>query len=134
MVPMDRKKRTGGEQPAQEPRKKSEIPLTPAVFEILLSLVEGDKHGYAIMKEVSLRTGGQLRLGPGTLYGCIQRMTAAGLIRECDDVPAAADELERRRYYSLTPYGKQMAASEARRMSRLVRLAYKLRLIPGTNL
>ena len=111
----------------------AEAPLTPAVFNILLALVECDKHGYAIMKEVAARTNGQLRLGPGTLYGCIQRMIAAGLIQECaDDVPSH-EEIERRRYYTITPYGKEMAASEARRLSSLVRLAQKLRLLPRTN-
>jgi DNA-binding PadR family transcriptional regulator len=96
----------------------------------LLCLVEGDKHGYAIMKEVDARTDRQLRLGPGTLYGCIQRMIAAGLIRERNDLRPAPGELERRRYYSITPYGKQIAALEARRLSGLVHLAHKLRLIP----
>jgi len=115
---------------AQDHGKSGEIPLTPPVFSILLCLVEGDKHGYAIMKEVAARTDGQLQLGPGTLYGCIQRMIAAGLIRERNDVRPARAELERRWYYSITPYGKQLAASEARRLSGLVNLAHKLRLIP----
>jgi len=117
----------------QDPGVGGEAPLTPAVFSILLALVEGDKHGYAIMKEVVARTNGQLRLGPGTLYGCIQRMIAAGLIQECDDELYAQREIERRRYYTITPYGKHVAASEARRLSGLVQLAHKLRLLPRTN-
>jgi len=115
---------------AQDQGKSGEIPLTAPVFSILLCLVEGDKHGYAIMKDVAARTDGQLQLGPGTLYGCIQRMIAAGLIRERNSVRPPRGELERRRYYSITPYGKQIAASEARRLSGLVNLAHKLRLIP----
>ena len=118
---------------AEEQGKRSEVPLTPAVFGILLCLVEGDKHGYAIMKEVAARTNGQLQFGPGTLYGCIQRMIAAGLIRERDDVLPLAHEFERRRYYTITPDGKRIAASEAQRMSGLVHLAHKLRLIPRTS-
>src|SRR5260370_8452761 len=84
-------------------------PLTPAVFSILLALVECDKHGYAIMKEIAARTDGKLRLGPGTLYGCIQRMIATGLIRECNDVVPAPGKIQRRRTYSITPKGRQLS-------------------------
>jgi len=131
MDPMVRNKKNKGE--GQEQGSRSEIPLTPAVFGILLCLVEGDKHGYAIMKEVAARTDGHLQFGPGTLYGCIQRMITAGLIRECTDVRPTPGEIERKRYYSITPYGKQVASSEAQRMSGLVRLARRLRLIPRTT-
>lgn len=117
----------------QDHGPSGQTPLTPAVFSILLALVECDKHGYAIMKEIAASTNGKLRLGPGTLYGCIQRMIATGLIRECNDVVPPPGEIERRRYYGITPYGRQIAASEAQRLSSLVHLAHKLRLIPRTT-
>ena len=77
-------------------------PLTPAVFHILLALADGEKHGYAIMKDVEAQTSGQLKMGPGTLYGSIKRMLAGGLIAETDERPDMALDDERRRYYRLT--------------------------------
>ena len=98
-------------------------PLSPAVFHILLSLGEGDRHGYAIRREVALRTGGKLRLGPGVLYGSIARMLDLGLIEESGDRPDAHLDDERRRYYRITPLGRRVVQAEAARMRELVELA-----------
>jgi DNA-binding PadR family transcriptional regulator len=98
------------------------LPLTPAVFEILLALADVDRHGYGIAQEVSDRTGGRVRFGPGTLYGTLGRMVEAGLIDErTRPKPTAADE--RRRYYGLTTFGRDVARAEARRTLALVETA-----------
>ena len=99
------------------------IPLPSAVFHILVSLAETDRHGYAIIQDVASRTEGEVRLGPGTLYRSIQRMLDQELIEETDTRPAADDDDERRRYYRITPLGRQAARAEAERLSDLVRLA-----------
>ena len=104
-------------------------PLTPAVFHILLAVADCDRHGYGIMQEVSARTGGNVILGPGTLYGTINRMLAAGLLEEAGDRrdPALGDE--RRRYYSITGKGRNAAVAEADRMRGLLRVARAKRLL-----
>ena len=98
-------------------------PPTPAAFQILLALADGEKHGYAIMQEVSARTGGKLRLGPGTLYGSIKRMLEEELIVESAERPDPALDDERRRYYRLTEVGRRVAEAEAQRLAQLVRVA-----------
>lgn len=98
-------------------------PLSPTVFHILLSLGEGERHGYALKREISLRTGGKLKLGPGVLYGSINKLLALGLIEESDARPDPHLDDERRRYYRITPYGRKVARAEAARMRELVRLA-----------
>jgi DNA-binding PadR family transcriptional regulator len=98
-------------------------PLSPATFHILLSLGEGERHGYALKREISARTGGRLKLGPGVLYGSISRMLELGLIEESADRPDAHLDDERRRYYRITPYGRKVAQAEAARMRELVQLA-----------
>jgi len=108
-------------------------PLTPAVFEILLCLADGEKHGYAIMREVSERSEGRLRMGPGTLYGSIGRMLSAGLIEESPGRPAAGQEDERRRYYRITRRGRHAAEEEAQRLLDLVRTARAKALIPRAS-
>ena len=95
------------------------LPLTPAVFHILLALANGAKHGYAIMQEVDLNTNGQLQMGPGTLYGSIKRMLKADLIEETD----GTDDDPRRRYYRLTPLGQAVGRAEATRLANLVQVA-----------
>jgi DNA-binding MarR family transcriptional regulator len=85
---------------------RNELPLTPAVFHILLALADGEKHGYAIMQEVETVTAGQVTMGPGTLYGSIKRMLKASLIVETDERPDPALDDARRRYYELTAYGR----------------------------
>jgi DNA-binding PadR family transcriptional regulator len=96
------------------------LPLTPAVFHILLALSEGERHGYGIMQEIEVRTGGKTKLGPGTLYGSIKRMLSDGLIEESAERPDPALDDERRRYYMLTGYGRRVAKAEAKRLQDLV--------------
>jgi DNA-binding PadR family transcriptional regulator len=98
-------------------------PLSLAVFHILLSLGGGERHGYAIRREVAARTQGKLRLGPGVLYGSINKMLELGLIEESADRPDPHLDDERRRYYRITPYGRKVAQAEALRMRELVQLA-----------
>jgi DNA-binding PadR family transcriptional regulator len=98
-------------------------PLTPAMFHVLLALAGEDLHGYAILKEVELRTGGKVRLSTGTLYGIIKRLLADGLIAELRARPAEREDDERRKYYRLTPLGRQLAAAEAERMDEVLAVA-----------
>jgi DNA-binding PadR family transcriptional regulator len=102
-----------------QPSARSFLPLTPAVFHILLSLADEDRHGYGIAQDVEAATHGEVQLGPGTLYGTLDRMGDAGLIVETDH--RARDE--RRRYFRLTPLGRDVARAEARRLEQLVGLA-----------
>lgn len=104
-------------------------PLNPSEFHILLALADAQRHGYGIMLEVEKRSGGTVRLGPGTLYGAIKRMLAAGLIEVSDRRPSEHDDDRRRCYYRLTPFGRKVAAGEARRLAALVRVAQGKRLI-----
>src|SRR6184192_4845936 len=90
-------------------------PLTPSMFHVLLALAGDDLHGYAILKEVELRTGGKVRLSTGTLYGIIKRLLNDGLVVELRSRPAESNDDERRRYYRLTPQGRQVATAEAER-------------------
>src|SRR6201985_2685848 len=99
------------------------IPLSTAMFHILLSLGEGERHGYALKREIALRTGGKLKLGPGVLYGSINKMLELGLIEESDERPDPHLDDERRRYYRITPYGRTVAKAETARMRELVQLA-----------
>jgi DNA-binding PadR family transcriptional regulator len=109
---------------------KRSLPLTPAAFNLLLALADGDKHGYAIMQAVVQRTGGEVRLGPGTLYGLIKRMLADGWIEELDERPDPALDDERRRYYRLTDVGQRVGMAEAERMAQLVAAARQQGLLP----
>jgi DNA-binding PadR family transcriptional regulator len=99
------------------------LPLPVATFHILMALAGGDRHGYGIILDVADRTGGRLRLSAGTLYRSIQRMLEQGLIVESDERPAPELDDERRRYYRVTPFGREVATAEADRLSDLVRLA-----------
>ena len=105
------------------------LPLTPAVFHILLVLADGERHGYAIMQEVGEITDGQMQMGPGTLYGSIKRMLRAGLIEEVDERPDPALDDSRRRYYQLTDFGWKVLAAEAERLARLVEEARRKDLL-----
>ncbi len=107
------------------------LPLPQATFHILLALADEERHGYAIMQDVDARTGGELKLGPGTLYRSIQRMLEQGLIVETRTRPAAGDDNERRRYYRITSFGTQVARAETRRLNQLVRLARAAGFAPG---
>ena len=99
------------------------LPLTPAVLHILLAVADEERHGYGIMQEVRARTGGEARLGPGTLYGSIKRMLADGLIEESDERPDPAMDDQRRRYYRITDFGRRVAGAEAQRLASLVSAA-----------
>lgn len=105
------------------------LPLTPAVFHLLLALSDSDRHGYGIAKEVAERTGGRVRMGPGTIYGTLTRMRDAGLVEE--RVPEADRRPgdERRRYYRITSLGRTVARAEARRLAELVDIARDKALI-----
>jgi DNA-binding PadR family transcriptional regulator len=107
------------------------LPLPPATFHILLALLEGERHGYAIIQDVEARTGGELRLSAGTLYRSIARMVEQGLIAEVTRRPAVRDD-ERRRYYRITKFGTDVARAELRRLAQLVRLARASGLTPET--
>ena len=102
---------------------QSHLPLPLPVFHILLSLAEGERHGYALKREILRRTGGKLNLGAGALYGSIARMLERGLIEESEERPDAHLDDERRRYYRITPLGRRVATAEAARLRELVRLA-----------
>ncbi len=116
---------------SERPDPKQEIPLTPAVFHILLALADGEKHGYAIMKEVDDSTEGTVTMGPGTLYGSIKRMLKAGLIQESDERPDPELDDSRRRYYELTGYGRRVLEAEVERLAQAVRLARRKNALGG---
>jgi DNA-binding PadR family transcriptional regulator len=109
---------------------ESLLPLSPAVFHILLALADGERHGYGIMQEVKFRTEGRVRLGPGTLYGAIRRLLEKGLIEEADERPDPELDDERRRYYRLTDFGLRVLRAEAARLAGLVRQAEAKQLLP----
>ena len=119
--------------PPKLPDAETNPPLTPAMFHVLLALAGDDLHGYAILKEVELRTAGEVRLSTGTLYGIIKRLLNDGLISELRQRPAAAEDDERRRYYRLTPKGRDLAAAEAERLEKVVALARARRLLKRTQ-
>ena len=106
------------------------LPLQPAVFHILMALSEADRHGYAIIQDVADRTGGTVRLSPGTLYRSIQRMLEDGLLVEIDDRPDPEEDDERRRYYRITPFGRNVARAEAQRLIDLVKMARASGFVP----
>ncbi|HVN08856.1 MAG TPA: PadR family transcriptional regulator [Patescibacteria group bacterium] len=112
---------------------ESYLPLTSAEFHFLLSLADGDKHAYAIMKDVSRLTEGAVRLSAGTLYGLVRRFVSEGLIEEKMERPAAALDDERRRYYRLTDFGREVATAEAGRLENLLSLARAKRLLARTR-
>ena len=107
--------------------------LAAPVLQILITLADGERHGYAIMQDVADRTDGALRLGPGTLYGSIKRMLNDGLIVESERRPAAADDDPRRRYYRITSRGRKAATEELARLAKLVRQGRALGLAAKTS-
>jgi DNA-binding PadR family transcriptional regulator len=122
---------------------ESDTPLTPAVYHIMLTLADGERHGYSILREVERYTDGRLKLGPTTLYRSIRQMLAAGYIAETEQRPDPELDDERRRYYRLTDAGRRAALAETRRLARLVHLAHQTSLgatlggagvNPGVNL
>ena len=105
------------------------MPLTPVVLHILLALADGERHGYAIAQEVETTTGAQIRMGPGTLYGSIQRMLSAKLIEEATTRRRSADDDERRRYYRMTAAGRRALDLELQRLASVVDAARSKQLL-----
>jgi DNA-binding PadR family transcriptional regulator len=119
-----------GENMNNQSRKAEDmLPLTPAVLHILLALADGERHGYGIMQEVTRRAGGQVKMGPGTLYGSLKRMLADGLIEEAGERPDPALDDERRRYYRLTGFGLRVMQAEVLRLHQIVQLAQAKQVI-----
>ncbi len=110
------------------------IPLTPPVFHILLAISDGARHGYAIIKEVDVRSQGDVMLSTGTLYAAIKRLLGDGLIEETDSGKAVVNVDERRRYYRLTALGRKVARAEVNRMIELVSVAEEKRLVSNVAL
>lgn len=108
--------------------------LSPAEFDVLVALADGEKHGYAILKEIARRTEAGSSFGTATLYAILRRFVAEGLLVESEDRPAAALDDERRRYYRLTDAGRRAAAAEAERMEAALERARSRKLVrrPGT--
>lgn len=105
------------------------LPLRPVEFQVLLSLAQGERHGYGIMQEALSLSDGATQLEPGTLYRALRRMLDAGLVVESARRPDVEKPDERRRYYRLTDLGRRVATAEAERMSRLVSTARAFRLL-----
>src|SRR3954453_2463285 len=105
------------------PPSKDLLPLTLPVFHIIVTLSNEERNGSGIMLNVGEQTNGALQLGPGTLYGCLKRMLAAGLVEESDERPDPAMDDERRRYYRMTSLGKRVVKAEAQRLASAVTAA-----------
>ena len=110
------------------------LPLTAAMFHVLVALADGDRHGYAIIKAVTRHTSDRVVLSTGTLYGIIKRLLAEGLIVESARRPRAALDDERRRYYRLTDFGRRVAIAEAERLEKMVAVVRATSLLdePGS--
>ena len=105
------------------------LPLTSAMFHVLVAMADGDRHGYAIIKDVSARTGGRVELGTGTLYGIVKRLLADGLaIESAKRQPAPTDDA-RRKYYRLTPFGRAVVAAETERLEGMIAAARSTRML-----
>ncbi len=115
--------------PKKTAAKDDNTPLTPAVFHILLALADGPLHGYGIMQ--SVKETANLEMGPGTIYGSIQRMEDAGLVSETATTELDGNGDGRRRYYDLTPSGRSSLQTESGRVARLAELVRSKKLIPG---
>ncbi|MBA2305406.1 MAG: helix-turn-helix transcriptional regulator [Acidobacteria bacterium] len=112
---------------------KDLLPLTTGMFHVLIALADGEKHGYAIIKEVARRTDGEIRLSAGTLYTLIRRFVQEGVIVESDERPDPSLDDERRRYYGVTPFGRDVARAEAARMESTLSMARAKNLIPRSR-
>jgi DNA-binding PadR family transcriptional regulator len=111
---------------------RRDAPLTPAVLHVLLALSTEERHGYGIMKQVERESRGKVRMGPGTLYGSLGRMMAAGLIRESNKRVDPAMDDERRIYYTLTGLGRKALEAELDRYREVVAVAKEKHLSPNT--
>ncbi|MGD8857373.1 MAG: PadR family transcriptional regulator [Chloroflexota bacterium] len=115
------------------PEPESFLPLSQPVFHILLALADDERHGYGIMQEVKTRTGGQVRLVPGTLYGAIKRLLSRQLIEAAEERVDPQLDDERRRYYRLTDFGQRVLAAEVERLASLLEQAQAKKLRPGMS-
>ena len=106
------------------------LPLTTAVFHVLLALAQGDRHGYGIIQDVTAATGGEVTLRTGTLYTILKRLLDEELIVESDRRPAAHEDDDRRRYYGLTRHGRAVVQAEAQRLEQMVKLARSRDMLP----
>jgi DNA-binding PadR family transcriptional regulator len=111
----------------------SYLPLSSPVFHILLALSDSELHGYGIKQEIEQLTGGQLVMGPGTLYGAIKRLLEQGLIEQVRDRANSTEE-ERRKYYRITPLGYRVTQAEAQRLVQLVEQAQAKNLLSNRQL
>ena len=107
------------------------LPLTPPVVHILVALADSERHGYGIMQDVAQQTEGALQLGPGTLYGCLKRMLASGLVEESDERPDPELDDSRRRYFHITTLGRRTVRAEAQRLAGAVTAARARKLLAG---
>ena len=112
------------------PDPESLLPLQAATFHILVALADRQRHGYSILQDVAARTDGKVRLSAATLYSSIRRMLEQGLVRELSESPDPENQDERRRYYSLTDFGRRVAMAEARRLTAMLSQARETGLIP----
>jgi DNA-binding PadR family transcriptional regulator len=108
-------------------------PLTPPVFHILLALADEERHGYGIMQDVARQTNDALQMGPGTLYGCLKRMLAAGLVEEADERPDPELDDERRRYYRMTSLGERAVRNETQRLATALAAAKAKKVFAGAK-
>lgn len=115
--------------PPRDPERL--LPLTHLSFHVLLALADADLHGYGLIKDVRSRSAGHLNPGTGTLYTALQRMLDEGLIAEAQQRPDSADDDQRRRYYTLTEFGRRVAEAEASRLDALVAAARQKQLVPA---
>lgn len=109
------------------------IPLAPHSFQILLSLLDGDRHGYSIIKDIEERSGGRTLLGTSTVYAAIKRMVKDGLLVEAPGPGAPASSGPKRRYYAITGFGRQVAREEGVRISELNEMVAESSLMRGTR-
>lgn len=101
--------------------------MTPAFFFLMLALADGSRHGHAMARDVDERSGGSVKLGPGSLYWSLGRLADVALIEEVD--PPADETDERRRFYGLTPFGREVLAREAATLERIVDYAHLRRIL-----
>jgi DNA-binding PadR family transcriptional regulator len=119
-----------GPRQAAGPHRDDVLPLSRDAFDVLVSLADGDRHGYAILQDIAERSGGRVRLSPSTLYAVLRRQLESGLIVESAERPDPEHDDERRRYYRLTAAGLQVARAEARRLEQLIADARACGLLP----
>ncbi len=115
------------------PTPDSLLPLKPVVFQVLLSLVDGERHGYALVQDIAERTAAKIDLEPGNLYRVLKAMLEEGVIEESERRRAPDRDDERRRYYRITAFGRKVAMAEAARLDRIVEDARARNLIPAVS-